>query len=107
MIDESNLVNIVSVDKEIADLIIHDDLDSLNLSKVKRKVIIPSGALVHDKVAEKLFSKDGKHRVIFRGPYVLTYPYYDDGHLSDKEELIRFELESFNALIDVINSNKN
>jgi methanogenesis marker radical SAM protein len=104
IIDEDNLVNIVNVDKEIADLIVHEDLESINLNEMKEKVIIPSGALVHDNQCEKIFTKDGKHRRILRGPYILTYPYIEDKHLTSKEELIKYELESFNALIDKINS---
>ncbi len=101
VIDEFNLVNIVSVDKDIADLITHEDLESIDLDDVKRNVIIPSGALVHDKKAEEILCRDGKFRIIARGPYVLTNPYFD-GDLY-KEELLNFELKSFNALIDVIN----
>ena len=104
-IDESKLVNIVSVNKEIADLIIHEDLESIDLNEVKDNVIIPSGALVHDNVAEKLLCKDGKQRKILRGPYVLTYPYKgEDQHVTNKEELIKYELKSFKELIDKINS---
>jgi len=104
IIDKFNLVNIVSVDKEIADLITNEDLESINLTEVKRNVILPSGALVHIKQAEKLLSKDYKHRKILRGPYILTYPYSDKGHLTNKEELIQYELKSFKDLIDKINS---
>jgi len=102
VIDEFNLVNIVSVDKDIADLITHEDLESVNLGNVKRNVIIPSGALVHDKKAEEILNKDGKVRLVVRGPYVLTNPYYRDEFY--KEELLNFELNSFTALIDKINS---
>lgn len=104
MIDESNLVNIVSLDKEIADLIVHEDLESINLSELKSKVIIPGGALVQDKYSEIILSKDGNHRRIVRGPYVLTNPYNGEEDIFSKEELIKYELESFNALIDKINS---
>jgi methanogenesis marker radical SAM protein len=102
VIDEFNLVNIVSVDKDIADLITHEDLEFINLVGVKRNVIIPSGALVQDNKAAEILCRDGKFRIIARGPYVLTNPYYD-GDLY-KEDLLDFELKSFNALIDVINS---
>jgi len=104
MVDKSNFVNIVSADKEIADLITHEDLKSLNLNELKSKVIIPGGAFVHDDYSKKLLSKDGNDRLIVRGPYVLTYPYNEGEHLTTKEELIKFELKSFNALIDKINS---
>ncbi len=102
VIDGFNLVNIVTVDKDVADLITHEDLETVNLIDVKRNVIIPSGALVHDKKAEEILNKDGKFRVVVRGPYVLTNPYYKDEFY--EEELLNFELESFTALIDKINS---
>jgi [methyl coenzyme M reductase]-L-arginine C-5-methyltransferase len=104
IIDEFNLVNIISVDKEIADLIIHEDLETINLNEVKRKVIIPSGVLVHDKQAEKILCKDEKYREIVRGPYSLTYPYRGEEHITNKEELIEYELKSFKELINTINS---
>ncbi len=103
IIDRSNLIDIISVDKEIADLITHEDLESVKLSKLKRKVIIPGGALIHDKYSEKLLSKDGKHRRIVRGPYVLSNPYNGEEFDNNKEELIKYELDAFNALIDKIN----
>ncbi len=102
VIDEFNLINIVSVDKDIADLITHEDLEFINLDDVKRNVIIPSGALVHDNKAAEILCKDGIFRIIARGPYVLTNPYY--GVEFYKEDLLTFELNSFNALIDVVNS---
>ena len=92
------------MDKEIADLITHEDLDSINLNELKSKVIIPGGAFVHNNYSKKILTKDGKDRSIIRGPYILTYPYYEGVHLNNKEELIKFELESFNDLIDKINS---
>lgn len=108
MIDESNLVNIINADKEIADLIIHEDLETINLSEVKKNVVIPSGALVHDKQAAKILCKDGKRRKIVRGPYILTYPYRgEEQHVTNKQELIKFELNAFKELINTINSFKN
>ena len=77
-------------------------MEFINLVGVKRNVIIPSGALVQDNKAAEILCRDGKFRIIARGPYVLTNPYYD-GDLY-KEDLLEFELKSFNALIDVINS---
>jgi methanogenesis marker radical SAM protein len=103
IIDNSNLVNIVNVDKEIADLIIAEDLETIDLLEVKEKVVIPSGALVHDKQAAKILCRDGKHREIVRGPYILTYPFIGEKHITNKEELIKFELKSFKDLINTIN----
>ena len=92
------------MDKETAYLITHEYLDSINLNELKSKVIIPGGAFVHDNYSKKLLNRDGKDRLIVRGPYTLTYPYNEGKHLTKKEELIKFELKSFNALIDKINS---
>lgn len=41
LVDESDLVNVIGVDKEIADLITHEDLQSLDLSEVKKNVFFP------------------------------------------------------------------
>ena len=78
------------MDKEIGDLITHEDLDSLNLNELKSKVIIPGGAFVHDNYSKKLLNRDGKDRFIVRGPYTLTYPYNEGKHLTNKEKLIKF-----------------
>ncbi|MDP3066880.1 MAG: hypothetical protein Q8N08_09110 [Methanobacteriaceae archaeon] len=106
-VDASNQINIVNVDKEIADLIVDEDLETIDLREVKGNVIIPSGALVHDKQAARILSKDGKSRKIVRGPYILTYPSREESHVTTKEELIKFELNAFNELIGTINSFKN
>lgn len=102
IIDELNLVNIVTLDKDIADLIIKEDLESVNINELKRKVIIPGGALVHDKEVREILCKDGVSRKIIRGPQVLTHPYYERIEFN-QEELINYELKSFNDLIDKIN----
>jgi methanogenesis marker radical SAM protein len=104
IIDKSNLVNIVNVDKEIADLIIHEDLKAINLSELKKNVIIPSGALVHDKQAAKILGEDGISRKIVREPYILTYPYRGEENITEKQELIEFEVKAFTKLINTINS---
>jgi len=101
VIDEANLVNVIAVDKEIADLITHDDLASVNLDEVKKRVIIPGGALVHDKQAQKFLNKDGMRRLVIRGPLFLS-PLDLYGHLN-KEEIIKHELKAFKVLIDKIN----
>lgn len=104
-VDESNLVNVVVVNKEIADLITIEDLEFIDLTEVKSKVIIPRGALVHDREAEKILCKDGKQRKIKRGPLVLTYPGIGgDKHLTNKIKLIEYELKSLKELIEIINT---
>lgn len=102
LIDKMGLVNIVYVEKEIADLITPEDLEFIDLSEVEKDVIIPRGALVHQETAHKILSKDGVNRNIKRGPYVLTHPYYESIDFTH-EELIRHELKSFNELIYSIN----
>ena len=102
LVDESDLVNVIGVDKEIADLITHEDLESIDLAEVRKNVVLPSGALVHDEQAQEIFSKDGVRRRIKRGPYVLTHPYYESVDFNT-EELIEHELKSFKALIDKVN----
>jgi len=72
------------------------------LAEVRKNVVLPSGALVHDEQARKILGKDGVSRNIKRGPYVLTHPYYESVDF-DSEELIEHELKSFKALIDRIN----
>ncbi len=101
-IDKSNLVNIIDLNKDIADLITEEDLESLDLTEIERRIIIPQGALVHKKQAEKILSKDGVDRKIIRGPKLLTHPYYE-GIEFKETELINYELKSFKKLIDKIN----
>ena len=101
-IDDKNLVNIISLDKEVADLITKEDLEAVDPSQLKQKIIIPRGALVHDKQAEKTLSRDGTSRKILRGPKLLTHPYYESIEFS-QTELINYELRSFKELIEVIN----
>lgn len=102
IIDEYNKVNVVAVEKEIADLITYEDLQSIKTNQVKRKVIIPRGSLVHDKQVLEILSKDNIKRKVVRGPYVLTHPYFEGVEFS-QEELISHEFKSFKDLIDKIN----
>lgn len=102
IIDQLNRINIISVNKDIADLITEDDLKFVNLKELRQKVIIPRGALVHDKQVKKIFCCDGVDRKIVRGPQVLTHPYFERIEFN-QEELINYELKSFKDLIDKIN----
>ena len=72
LVDEDGLVNVVNVDKEVADLITHEDLTTIDLDEVKEKVIIPLAALIHDKRTQEILSKDGTPRKIIRGPLNLN-----------------------------------
>ncbi len=102
LVDKSGLVNVVSVEKEIADLITPEDLKTIDLAEVKGNVILPRGSLVHQKHAQEILNKDGIIRRIKRGPYNLTHPYHENIDFT-YEELIRYELQSFKELIDKIN----
>lgn len=101
-VDTSQHVNVVSVDKEIADLITMEDIESLELKHVKDRVVLPGGALVHDEKAKKYFQSDGRVRTVLRGPILLFSPCPD--WENDEERLIEFEFNSFNTLINTINS---
>ncbi|XRO76396.1 methyl coenzyme M reductase-arginine methyltransferase Mmp10 [Methanocaldococcus sp. 10A] len=95
-------VNVVKVNKDIADLITAKDLEKLNLNDVKETVFIPPKAFVHDKVAEEILRRDGVDRIVVRGVEQLTL----DGEVSgiySKEEALKFEIEAFEELIGMIN----
>jgi NifB/MoaA-like Fe-S oxidoreductase len=101
-VDKPGKVNVVILDKEIADLITHEDLESVSLDDIKRRVLIPFGALVQDDQARKILSKDGVKRKVVRGPKLLTHPYYENVSFN-KDQLIKYEYKSFKELIDIIN----
>ena len=99
---EAESVNVIAVDKEIACLITKEDLEKLDLSKLKDTVILPGRSFVHQLDAERILSADGVNRLIGRGPDTLTV----DGELSIDmidENVIEHELENFNDLVDAIN----
>lgn len=96
------LVNVYAVDKEIACLITQEDLESADLSALKDTVIIPGRAFVHDKVAEKILSKDGIERIVTRGPDKLSVDGEMSGTLTDTN-VIEKEMEAFYELINMIN----
>jgi methanogenesis marker radical SAM protein len=94
-------VNVIGVDKEIGDLITMEDLETVDLGMVKEKVILPGGALVHDRVARKIFNKDGLKRKVIRGP---TSLFYFDVEFLNQDSNLEHEFLNFNALIKKINS---
>jgi methanogenesis marker radical SAM protein len=94
-------VNVIGVSKEIGDLITYEDLYEVDLDEVKENIIIPGGALVHQKVADDIFRRDGRKRTVIRGPSALFFYELDT---NDDIDLLQFELKSFYALIDKINS---
>jgi len=95
-------VNVVATQKEIACLITKEDLENLDLSEIKQSVILPGRAFVHQIDADRILSADGIERVVGRGPDTLSV----DGELSidmTDENVIERELEEFNDLVDAIN----
>lgn len=103
IVDNSNMVNVITLEKEIADLITKEDLELMDLNEVKANVVIPRGAMVHNKEVEKILTSDGGFRKMLRGPLDLNYPYNE--HLDDsREDFKKFELKCFKDLIDTINS---
>ncbi len=94
--------DILSVRKEIADLITIEDLKDLNLSHLPETVILPGRAFVHLAEAEEVLSTDGIIRTIIRGPEMLTA----DGETSmgmTRDDLLSLEMAGFSALITLIN----
>ncbi len=93
-------VNVIGVDKEIGDLITAEDLETVDLGMVRERVILPGGVLVHDKVARKIFNKDGLKRTVIRGPSSL---FYFDVEFLDQDNNLKHEFLNFNSLIEKIN----
>ncbi|WP_456472278.1 methyl coenzyme M reductase-arginine methyltransferase Mmp10 [Methanocaldococcus sp.] len=94
---EGTNVNVVRVNKDIADLITAKDLKKVDKKELKETIFIPERAFVHDEVAKKILGRD----IIVRfGSLTL------DGEVSgiyDKEEALNYEIDAFNELIGMIN----
>ncbi|PWR75178.1 methyl coenzyme M reductase-arginine methyltransferase Mmp10 [Methanospirillum stamsii] len=93
---------VIQVEKEIADLIIIDDLKRLPISDLPETLIIPGRSFVHIREAEEILSSDGNVRTIIRGPDMLTA----DGETSmgmTRDEVLELELDGFRTLINLIN----
>lgn len=98
----SDHINVIPTEQEIACLITEQDLRKIDLEEVKDSVIIPGRCFVHDMVAEEIFRRDGKFRLIKRGPDLLTA----DGEMSGtltKNDVLKQELYAFEDLIELIN----
>lgn len=98
----SELVNVVATQQDIACLITEEDLMEVDLDEVKETVIIPGRCFVHDMKAEQILQRDGKKRLIHRGPDMLT----SDGEMSGsltKNDVLKQELYAFEDLIELIN----
>jgi methanogenesis marker radical SAM protein len=95
-------VNVVSVNKEIGNLITLDDFAGLETDEVKERVIIPGSVLAHDREIRKALRRDGKNRLIFRGPDDLTVESERSICLTTRQVLDK-EIEAFTGLIEEIN----
>ena len=102
VIGAEDLVNVVAADKDIACLITQKDLEEINLKDLKDTVLIPGRALVHDKIATEVLSRDGVDRIVARGPEKLSV----DGEMSStlsENDVLKAELYAFQDLIEAIN----
>jgi methanogenesis marker radical SAM protein len=102
IIGANDLVNVVAADQDIGCLITQRDLEDLDLKELKETVIIPGRALVHDKKAEEILTKDGVDRIVARGPEKLSVDGEMSGTLS-REDVLKTELIAFQDLIEAIN----
>jgi len=96
-------VNVLSVNKDIGCLITLEDFLSIDLTLVKDTVIIPGRTLAHEKEIKKALIRDGRDRIVARGPDRLTV----DGEMSismTKQEVLDLEIEAFGELIEAINA---
>ncbi len=100
---ENGKVNVVGVDKDVGCLITIEDFMNLDLKEVKDTVIIPGRTLAHEKEIKKALGRDGRNRIVARGPDRLTV----DGEMSismTTEEVLDLEMEAFGELIEAINA---
>ncbi|MFZ0442678.1 MAG: methyl coenzyme M reductase-arginine methyltransferase Mmp10, partial [Methanobacterium sp.] len=101
-IDADDLVNVVAVDQDIGCLITQQDLENVDLKELKDTVLIPGRALVHDKMANDILSRDGIDRIVARGPEKLSVDGEMSGTLS-REDVLKKELIAFEDLLEAIN----
>lgn len=96
-------VNAVSVNKDVGCLITIEDIKSLDLGDIKDTVIIPGRTMAHEREIKAILSRDGRKRMVFRGPDQLTV----DGEMSismSQRDVLDLELEAFKELIEAINA---
>ena len=96
-------VNVIPVAKDVGCLMTIKDLADLDLSEVKETVLVPGRMLAYDKEVHHVLTKDGKDRLVRRGPDQLTV----DGEMSismTEREVLDLELEAFKELIEAINA---
>ncbi len=95
-------VNVVAVKKEIGNLITIEDFEHLSLDNVRERVIIPGMVLAHDRDIHRAFVRDGKSRLVFRGPDDLTVESERSIYMTPAQVLEK-EIEAFTGLIEEIN----
>jgi methanogenesis marker radical SAM protein len=95
-------VNVVMAKKEIGSLITLQDFKNLDLKKMKDRVIIPGKVLAHDMDILKALRRDGKDRLVFRGPDDLTVESERSICLTPRQ-VLDHEIVAFTALIEQIN----
>ncbi len=96
-------VNVVATEKDVACLMTIEDVKEIDLSSVKRTVVIPGRMLAHEREIKKELSKDGIDRLVIRGPDRLTV----DGEMSismSEKDVLDLEIEAFTDLIEEINA---
>jgi len=97
------LVNVVAAKKDVGCLITLEDFMNLDLVGIKDTVIIPGRTLAHDKDIKTALGRDGRDRMVVRGPDSLTV----DGEMSismSRQEVLDLEVEAFGELIEAINA---
>jgi methanogenesis marker radical SAM protein len=95
-------VDVAAVEKEIACLITRGDLEEVDLGGLRRLVVIPGRAFVHDREARQILSRDGVDRVVVRGPDMLTADAETSMGMT-KNEVLFMELEAWSDLIRLVN----
>jgi len=95
-------VNVVTVKKEIGNLITLDDFEHLDLKQINDRVIIPGMVLAHDKDIRTALRRDAKNRLVFRGPDDLTVE-SERSIYQTPREVLDHEIEAFTGLIEQIN----
>jgi methanogenesis marker radical SAM protein len=96
-------VNVVAVRKDVGCLITLEDLQELDLSEVKDTVIMPGRTMAFDPEIRRALGRDGRDRLVRRGPDRLTA----DGEMSismSPQEILDLEVEAFTELIEEINA---
>jgi methanogenesis marker radical SAM protein len=99
----SEKVNVFAVNKDVGCLITIEDFGNLDLAGVMETVIIPGRTMAHEKEIKRVLCRDGRDRIVVRGPDRLTV----DGEMSismTREEVLDLEVEAFGELIEAINA---